>query len=214
VTALEKGWVSDGWSRLPGYLKGSPTLSRSLEVGRGLFSGDVIGGLFNDSGIGRIAAGIDPEPFLPILHDEVEIRGNVSCYLLHRYLGQQLLRDSDNFSMAFSLELRTPLVDSFLYRDVAKIPQEKWFFEKQVPKSLLVDAVGDLAPQQVERPKMGFTLPFQEWLMESKPVLESGFLNNESFASLYRNFQSGSVHWSRIWAIWILDRYLKGFSAG
>lgn len=58
------------------------------------------------------------------------------------YLKSQLLRDADNFSMANSVELRTPFVDINLYRKALKISMNQHntkfkFAESFIPKNIL-----------------------------------------------------------------------------
>ena len=81
-----------------------------------------------------------------------------TCY----YMRNQLLRDSDIFSMAHSLELRVPFVDHLLYSAV--LPYLDSAFNKNYPKKMLVDAVGDIPLELINRPKMGFTFPFADWI--------------------------------------------------
>ena len=78
----------------------------------------------------------------------------------------QLLRDSDVFSMAHSLELRVPFVDHLLY--AAVLPYLDSGFDKNFPKKMLVDAVGDIPLELINRPKMGFTFPFEDWMRKGQ----------------------------------------------
>ena len=78
-------------------------------------------------------------------------------YELEFYMRNQLLGDSDCMSMAWGLELRVPLVDSFFYTQLLKIP-EKWRLEQG--KKMLIDAVPELPQWVVEQPKKGFRFPF------------------------------------------------------
>ncbi len=102
------------------------------------------------------------------------------------YLRNQLLRDTDWASMAHSLEIRTPLVDSVLSAKlapvVATMPGKHWLGQS-LPQAL---------PAQVmSRPKTGFTTPVGSWLMQSKSLDQ------------WRRFPwlgYGHVHWSRRYA--------------
>ena len=87
------------------------------------------------------------------------------------YLRNQLLRDSDWASMAHSLELRTPLVDFHLLRDLAPVlvaPRPPGLAGKRAlalaPRPPLPEAV-------IDRPKSGFFLPMGDWL-EQTPLLD------------------------------------------
>lgn len=78
-----------------------------------------------------------------------------------RYMRNQLLRDSDVFSMAHGLELRVPMVDARLADALLTIPPELRFLRG---KRLLLDAVPEVPRWVVEQPKRGFRFPFRRWL--------------------------------------------------
>jgi asparagine synthase (glutamine-hydrolysing) len=131
-----------------------------------------------------------------------------SCF----YMRNQLLRDSDVFSMAHSLELRVPFVDHLLYGAV--LPYLDGGFDRSFPKKMLVDAVGDLPNEIVHRPKQGFTFPFADWMKHGKikeTINDSLMSSNSPFDKkelnkLINNFESGKLHWSRIWALYIASK--------
>ena len=129
------------------------------------------------------------------------------------YMRNQLLRDSDVFSMAHSLELRVPFVDNLLYSAV--LPYLDSGFDKSFPKKMLVDAVGDLPNEIVHRPKQGFTFPFADWMKHGKikeAINDSLMSSNSPFDKkelnkFINNFESGKLHWSRVWAMFIASRF-------
>lgn len=83
------------------------------------------------------------------------------------YLRNQLLRDMDWASMAHSLEVRVPLVDSHLLERLAPVLVAR----KERGKQLLAAAPRPPLPVAVrERRKTGFTLPIKEWLKEEGRV--------------------------------------------
>ena len=141
-------------------------------MGRGLFTGPEITAIFADKELGKIIAETNGDRFLPDLKEILNTRDAVSCFLLERYLGPQLLRDSDAFSMSFSLELRTPLVDSVLYEKLARLNDKNLFLNGGISKALLIDAVGNLPKEITHRAKKGFTPPFELWLRKENPVTE------------------------------------------
>jgi len=132
------------------------------------------------------------------------------------YMANQLLRDSDIFSMVHSLELRVPFVDDRLYSDVLPFLDEG--YSQKFPKRMLVEACGDLPEEIVSRPKMGFTFPFEEWMRNGKAknyindVFSEGTLQNQfneiTLNQMLKKFESGKLHWSRIWALAIISNYL------
>ncbi len=100
----------------------------------------------------------------------------VSAWESRTYMTDVLLRDSDVFSMAHSLELRVPFVDRVLLEWLW--PQPAWFkYDPRQTKRALADATADLVPAAIRhRPKRGFTLPFSRWMLgELKPFLDETF---------------------------------------
>src|SRR5208283_5045346 len=90
---------------------------------------------------------------------------NRVSYLESRwYMRNTLLRDADFMSMAHGLELRVPFLDRALVETCFRIPGKRKL-QGDSPKSLLLASLGvDLPPRIVNRPKRGFTLPFERWL--------------------------------------------------
>jgi len=134
------------------------------------------------------------------------------------YMGQTLLRDSDQMSMAVSLELRVPFLDEDLIEYVLSLPaHEKTRY--RITKGLLVEACRDLLPEQVyRRKKMGFALPMDAWmrgpLKEFKiegldEVKRLGLLAPGAVEWIRAEFEDGKIHWTRIWSLVILGHYLK-----
>ena len=141
----------------------------------------------------------------------------ISAWELRTYMADVLLRDSDVFSMAHSLELRVPFVDTvlldWLWPQAAESKRDAGF-----PKRALADAVSDLVPASIRhRPKQGFSLPFPQWMKkELRPFLEDCFargtiarcpwLDAEATGRLWREYQTGDdTHaWSRVWTVAIL----------
>jgi len=141
----------------------------------------------------------------------------ISAWELRTYMPDVLLRDSDVFSMAHSLELRVPLVDRVLLEWLW--PQPAHFkYDPRHPKKALADAVADLVPAAIRnRRKQGFTLPFAHWMLgELRPFLEETFsasslaacpwLEPEATARVWADFKSQGDRraWSRVWTIAVL----------
>lgn len=78
------------------------------------------------------------------------------------YMRNQLLRDTDWASMAHSLEVRVPLVDSELLKSVSR---STTVVEALDGKMVLGTAPSMSLPQQIiERRKTGFTTPIESWM--------------------------------------------------
>jgi asparagine synthase (glutamine-hydrolysing) len=134
------------------------------------------------------------------------------------YMGQTLLRDSDQMSMAVSLELRVPFLDEDLIEYVLSLPAlEKTRY--RITKGLLVEAFRDLLPEQVyRRKKMGFALPMDAWMRGPlkefnieglDEVKRLGLLAPGAVEWIRAEFEDGKIHWTRIWSLVILGHYLK-----
>jgi asparagine synthase (glutamine-hydrolysing) len=143
----------------------------------------------------------------------------VSYLESHWYMTNTLLRDSDSMSMAHGLELRVPFLDRALVEACFHIPGKKKL-QGDSPKSLLLASLGvELPGEIVNRPKRGFTLPFERWLRgEMKPVVEDALLGNGSDQALlnsgavreiWKRFLAGETSWSRPWSLFVLKRWCE-----
>jgi asparagine synthase (glutamine-hydrolysing) len=131
------------------------------------------------------------------------------------YMANMLLRDSDQMSMAHSLELRVPLVDHILAARLLATPGDQKAFGR-VPKLWLREAFGRHLPAEVfTRRKMGFTLPFAVWMkgpwrqrIEETLFRNGGDIwNREAAWQVWQGFLQGRVGWSRPWALYVLTRW-------
>jgi asparagine synthase (glutamine-hydrolysing) len=110
-------------------------------------------GLRRLSMIDRIAATIEPDPGSPF--------GRVAALEASLYMRNQLLRDTDWASMAHSLEVRTPLVDATLLRQIAPL----LLVEKQRSKQHFANSPRAPLPDWLSRRgKTGFTVPLADWM--------------------------------------------------
>jgi asparagine synthase (glutamine-hydrolysing) len=143
----------------------------------------------------------------------------VSYLESHFYMRNTLLRDSDFMSMAHGLELRVPFLDRALVEACFRIPGPRKL-EGSSPKSLLLASLGvPLPPNIVNRPKRGFTLPFERWLRgEMKPIVEGSLLksgwdqisiNSGAVQAVWRRFLAGETSWSRPWSLFVLQRWCE-----
>lgn len=128
---------------------------------------------------------------------------------LKRYMHDQLLRDTDVFSMANSIEVRVPYLDHLVVERAARAVSSLKL-ANGMNKPLLVRAIGEpLVREAAGRRKRGFTLPFQQWIRESSDELEgislqSGCLQKAGVQQCWKAFREGRLHWSRAWALAVL----------
>jgi len=138
------------------------------------------------------------------------------------YMHDVLLRDTDQMSMAHALEVRVPLLDHELVDLVTSLP-DAHKISNGTPKPLLVEAMSDLLPREiVDRPKQGFTLPFDPWMrgplrefceerLGDRGLAGRGLLKPEAIRHLWDSFieGSGAVSWSRVWVLVALENWLE-----
>jgi len=80
------------------------------------------------------------------------------------YMRTQLLRDADWAGMAHSVEVRVPLVDMTLLRQLAPLRASQ--FSPRKPK--IAECLRKPLPAEVlRRPKSGFGVPVREWIQDS-----------------------------------------------
>ncbi len=134
---------------------------------------------------------------------------------MKRYLHDQLLRDSDVFSMAHSIELRVPLLDDPLVEAGCRIaPAEKIGAGMNKPK--LVEAIGDPAVRETAmRPKRGFVFPFAAWMRNHADAFEEralagDMLERSAVRACWKEFRAGRLHWSRAWSTVVLASLARG----
>lgn len=142
----------------------------------------------------------------------------VSLAEMRTYMGHTLLRDADQFSMAHALEVRVPFLDHRLVAAALASPDAQKF--PTSPKRLLVEALDGLLPDDVvNRPKMGFVLPWESWLRgELKEVCDAGlqslkdrsWVQSDAITDMERSFHAGEStwSWSRVWSLAVLGGYL------
>jgi asparagine synthase (glutamine-hydrolysing) len=151
--------------------------------------------------------------------------GEAMAWTFTTYLPDDLLVKADRSSMARSLELRAPFLDSHVLETAARIP-DGMRRRKGEKKWVLREAVRDLVPAEVmDRPKMGFGVPLAAWLRTSwKPMVEDllttadarvrRFLRPEALDGLVEGHLSGREdHSHRLWYLLTLEAWLRRFNA-
>jgi asparagine synthase (glutamine-hydrolysing) len=148
---------------------------------------------------------------------ETDIRDGVSEAELTWYMQWQLLRDTDSMSMAQSLEVRVPFLDSVFADYMMGIDAEP---KAEDEKGLLKRAAGeDLPPDILDREKTGFEFPFATWLKDeltdivdealSDDTLRQIPISPNSARSVRRAYNRGEEHWSRVWALVVFSLWVN-----
>jgi asparagine synthase (glutamine-hydrolysing) len=143
----------------------------------------------------------------------------ISILEMQSYMQNVLLRDTDQMSMASALEVRVPFLDHELVELALGISDSHKF--PHSPKRLLIESLGDLLPSEVvNRPKMGFVLPWADWLKNEMKSMAETSINNlakrdifegDELKKLWNEFLIGnpSVTWSRLWPLIVLENWME-----
>jgi asparagine synthase (glutamine-hydrolysing) len=141
----------------------------------------------------------------------------ISALEIETYLQNVLLRDADQMGMANSLEIRVPFLDHNLVEYVLSLPNELKF--PSSPKKLLIDSTNGWIPDEIiYRKKMGFVLPWENWMKnELRFFCEESILNLDYYSafnmgrvnSLWKDFLNGkpNVNWIQVWSLVVLGKW-------
>jgi asparagine synthase (glutamine-hydrolysing) len=144
---------------------------------------------------------------------------------LQTYLPDDILTKVDRASMAVSLEARVPLLDHNIVELAWSLPQSmrvrqgesKWvlkqILKKEVPSALL------------DRPKMGFGIPHDDWLrgelrewaedlLSEESLKKRGFFQVKPVRQAWKQHLDGTRNWQyHIWDVLMLQAWLQSRNA-
>ena len=132
-----------------------------------------------------------------------------------------LLRDTDAMSMRHSLEVRVPFLDAPLVDYLLSLPEQAKRPTPR-PKSLLVEALGDVFPEEIlSQQKRTFTFPWENWLRGSlRKRVAAGIadwsasleqqLPREFAEKVWSDYLEGRTTWSRPWSLYVLNEWVRG----
>jgi asparagine synthase (glutamine-hydrolysing) len=138
------------------------------------------------------------------------------------YLPDNILVKLDRASMGVSLEARVPLLDHRIFEFAWTLPT-RWKVRGRVGKRPLRRIVGKhVPPALLDRPKMGFGVPLEEWLrgplkdwaealIARERLVREGFLHADPVHTKWVEHQSGRRNWSYcLWNILMFQAWLEG----
>jgi asparagine synthase (glutamine-hydrolysing) len=135
------------------------------------------------------------------------------------YTQQTLLKDTDQMSMANSLEIREPFFDQDLVEFVMSVPDH--FKVPVYPKSLLVESLKPLLPDEiVHRKKQGFLFPWNRWIKKElrsfcdeqiRRMAQRDFIHGERLRTTWGLFLNGdkNIRWTEIWLFVVLNYWME-----
>jgi len=193
--------------RLAAFLQGPATVAAAHACMRGLFDPHEVRSMLERWGL--------PFPSLPNQLDDAlaglleqddrfpSLGDRIAWLESSTYMGQQLLRDSDTYSMAHGLELRVPMVDAHLFAELSGIPSS---MRLATGKQLLRDAVPALQGVLPPAPKRGFSLPFADWFDQPEsPLCPRG--GGNYFPPVPEDLDLSP--WARRWGLMVLNHWLN-----
>lgn len=219
------------WGKLRDVIEADGHLDRVYQVSYALFTRDFLLQLSNHQNVAtnwgmNPISDTDENDGDSVRLPTSRLHAAISNLEMRNFIGQRLVRDTDCASMAVSLEVREPLLDHRLIEEIARIETSRRFCPLR-RKSLLRElALGGLDPRIFERRKTGFVLPLEKWLkstirerivsvFEDRKLVESVGLDPDTLRRLYRAFETSNpeIHWSRIWAMYVLMWWAKQHNA-
>lgn len=142
------------------------------------------------------------------------------------YLADDLLVKMDRATMANSLEARSPFLDHVLLEFAAALPvsfKQAWGQKKRILKASLRGRVPDAL---LDRPKMGFSVPVDEWfrsdlweiardVLLSPRCFQRGYFAPVAIDTLLNEHSVGDVdHGARLWDLLMLELWHRTFMDG
>jgi asparagine synthase (glutamine-hydrolysing) len=144
----------------------------------------------------------------------------VSRLEMRSYMVSTLLRDTDSVSMAQSLEVRVPLLDTPLVEFVESLP-DALRQRTGTQKALLVKALSDILPTEIlTQRKRTFTLPWEEWLRgplrarlerslaDPAPAFAAQ-IHADGVRAVWAAFLDGKTSWSRPWSLYVFNEWCR-----
>ena len=178
-------------------------IDRMTSLGNGAFDTDLRKDLIGKAGsLGK----------LPLL-------SQVSAAEYLGYTQHTLLKDTDQMSMAVSLEVREPFFDQDLVEFILSVPDS--IKKPLYPKSLLVESLKPLLPDEIVfRKKQGFVFPWDVWLRNDlrafcdihiRNMAKRPFIQGDQLLRHWHNFlkEDKSIRWLEIWLFVVLEYWME-----
>lgn len=148
---------------------------------------------------------LETEPQLPLI-ENLTAKNQASWIETNMYMQNQLLRDADVMSMAHGIEIRVPFLDAEFLKLSLQL-STKIKYTGNYKKQLLIDSFKDIIPAQIwDRPKMGFTFPFQNWLINDQ---YAACKTGSKIEGCYQSFVKGKLHWSQFLTVFLMENFIN-----
>lgn len=209
IPVLNKKYLfSSRYEKVKSFLKNPSEKNILVSLTRHMTESD-INMLFKEK-TGKIITGFDSEELQKPYFSTLDY---IMAVDYQTYLLDDILQKVDRAGMSVSLEGREPFLDQRIIEWAAQLPMEYKYNNGQ-KKIILKDIVHKYIPKEImDRPKMGFGIPIDKWLLdELKPFVDEffdeayiekqGIFNNNEIQRLRNSFYKGRIERAeKIWFI-------------
>ncbi|MEO6721249.1 MAG: asparagine synthase (glutamine-hydrolyzing) [Ferruginibacter sp.] len=144
---------------------------------------------------------LETQPVMEQL-DDLSPANQASWLERNFYMQNQLLRDADVMSMAHGIEIRVPFLDDEFTRFSLGIGSGVKY-AGALKKQLLIDAFKEILPGPIwDRPKMGFSFPFKDWLSHDR---YSTAAKGTRLSAWHKKLQMNEMHWSQFFTLLLME---------
>lgn len=141
------------------------------------------------------------------------------------YMADDILQKVDRAAMSVSLEGREPFLDQNIIEFAAQLPSH-YKYHKGIKKYILREIVHKYVPKEMmDRPKMGFGIPMNEWLQQDLKPMVTDYLSDTELAKhnlfskevvnkLLQDFYGGRTElYLRIWHLLAFQMWYRKWMA-
>lgn len=151
------------------------------------------------------------KPFYDKVRDQDQVT-QMQYLDLHLWMTGDILLKADKMSMAHSLELRVPFLDTKVMELAEQIPTKHRVTKENTKYAMRIAALKACPPQTANKKKLGFPVPTRVWLREDKyygivkeyftsPAAEKYF-NTDALVALLDDHRAEKYDYSRkIWTV-------------
>jgi asparagine synthase (glutamine-hydrolysing) len=156
-----------------------------------------------------------------LFHDNKNLLERVSDFDIKTYLNWDINTKVDRATMAYSLEARSPLMDYRIVEFARSLPTD-YKFKGKNQKRILKDVLYEYVPKEYfDRPKAGFTMPFENWFRNELKDYVLTELNTESLEQIpginakeisnmiSKHIDGSSNYYPLIWKLLVLKQWLN-----
>ncbi len=184
----------------------------------------IINSFNSNNDIANLMADNTLAPKLKTESNKLSIEERILLNDFEQYMPSDLLHKIDRSTMYHSIESREPFLDVELLEMMATLPHHLKV-KNSINKYLLKEATHKILPKELlDRPKMGFSVPLDDWLRGSlKPyvdyylsetvVKKQGLLNSEVVMKLYKQYYLENKRYlkTQIWLILVLGQWAEEY---